>query len=333
MRVWLLPIEPLEERYSAQWLRWFPPEIERLGHAVTTCVGFTFTDVIEQGQFLDVLGTNHWKATQLSVFAQLLHDGQVKDGDWVLCLDAWSPAVIQLAYMRDLGRTKFKIAGCFHAGSYDPWDMLGQHPRVPTWAKPFETSLVRALDLVFVATRSHADMLAQATGFPGNIAVTGFPLRDEEWRAYGREWRYRPPRVVFPHRLAPEKGPEEFAAIAALYHDAYPGEDVEWIRTKDVCGTKQEFYALMGDSRVAVSCARQETWGIAMLEAASLGCHPVVPHRLSYPELFDADCLYTNRAIAVRRIHTALHLPDRYRFDSTPGYTAIARMVKAMEDS
>ena len=45
-----------------------------------------------------------------------------------------------------------------------------------------------------------------------------------------------------------------------------------------------------------VSTAIQENFGIAVVEAIRLGCYPLLPRRLSYPELiperFHESCLY-----------------------------------------
>jgi hypothetical protein len=292
-----------------------------------TVVGVQAEDKITQGEFLDVVDTNLWKSTQLSAFTHQLRGGSVANGDWVLCLDAWNPAVIQLAYMRDLGQVKFKIAGLFHAGSYDLHDLLGRTDAVRKWAPSFERSLFEALDAAIVATELHSGMLVGAGCDRDKITVTGFPLLDEEWMQHELPWAQRARRVVFPHRLAPEKAPHVFDELIYAFADTYPGDEVEWVKTKDVVKTKQGYYALLGSSRVAFSSARQETWGIAMLESASLGCHPVVPNRLSYPELFESDCLYSNMADAVRMIKRGLDSTEPYFLDPVPGHTAIPRIA------
>ena len=89
--------------------------------------------------------------------------------------------------------------------------------------------------------------------------------------------------IVFPHRLDGEKHPEVFDELARNLKKELPG----WwfVKTKDVCKTKEDYYSLLGRAKIAVSCATQETFGYAMLEAAANGCYPITPDALSYAEM------------------------------------------------
>jgi glycosyltransferase involved in cell wall biosynthesis len=66
---------------------------------------------------------------------------------------------------------------------------------------------------------------------------------------------------------------------------------------------------------ICVSTAVQENFGISVAEAAALGCVPLVPRRLSYPELLPeplhADCLYSDRDDLLQRLHGLLREPER----------------------
>jgi len=60
----------------------------------------------------------------------------------------------------------------------------------------------------------------------------------------------------------------------------------------------------LGD--IVVSTARQENFGIAVVEAIRHGCLPILPERLSYPEIlpkpFHAQVLYKDQAGLVEKI-------------------------------
>lgn len=67
---------------------------------------------------------------------------------------------------------------------------------------------------------------------------------------------------------------------------------------------------LLHQADLVVSTAAQEFFGISVLEAIFCGCVPVLPHRLSYPELlppaYHAHCLYHTSADLVLRLRTTL---------------------------
>jgi len=65
-------------------------------------------------------------------------------------------------------------------------------------------------------------------------------------------------------------------------------------------GAQVEYYRALWESDVVVSTALQEFFGIAVVEAMCAGCAPLLPDRLSYPELlpgrYHAACLYRDDA-------------------------------------
>jgi glycosyltransferase involved in cell wall biosynthesis len=67
---------------------------------------------------------------------------------------------------------------------------------------------------------------------------------------------------------------------------------------------------LLRRADIVVSTALQEFFGISVIEALYCGCIPVLPHRLSYPELlpeaYHRDCLYTSEAGLVERLASAI---------------------------
>ncbi len=74
------------------------------------------------------------------------------------------------------------------------------------------------------------------------------------------------------------------------------------------------YRAMLRQSDIVVSTAIQEFFGISMIEALYSGCVPVLPRRLSYPDLLPAEhhaaCLYTDdSALADRLAATMRDLP------------------------
>ncbi len=119
-----------------------------------------------------------------------------------------------------------------------------------------------------------------------------------------------PPVVLWNHRWEYDKGPEAFFRvlgrlddIGARFRLVLAGEtfaeapaafDVAVRRYADrllhvgFAASPRDYAALLWRSDIAVSTSRHEFFGLSMLEAIHCGCHPLLPDRLSYPELIPA---------------------------------------------
>jgi hypothetical protein len=302
----LFPIEPLEERYSADWYRWWPKRLATLGFSVMLHDGERLTSTIKTGQFLDAVDTHYWKAHQLASFLEEFNAAKVHDGDIVLLLDGWSPQVTSLAYVRDVTGIDFKIVGLLHAGTWDVHDHLSRCG-MGRWAKHNERGWLEAFDAVLLATEFHKNIIAKHSegDISGKLYVTGFPLELEELDHYRCE-KDEVPTIVFPHRLAPEKRPQDFDAFEDGFRATYPDMKVRFLRTQKECVDKLRYYQALARSKVAFSSALQETWGIAQLEAWYLGAQPVVPDRLSYCELYPDVARYNTIGEAIELAHAII---------------------------
>lgn len=288
----LLPIEPLEERYSSQWLNWFEEFFIEKNLDYKIINPKQLTDKIETGQFLDCYNTNYYKSLQLSKVIKMLRDKKIKNTDTIFLMDGWFPGIEMLFYIRDVSRINFKIAAILHAGTWDENDYLSQKG-LTYWAKDAESSWLKNYDVIFVATDYHRNLILSK--FPhiekleNKIKVTGLPMKQSDVIVGNFE---KKPIVVFPHRLAIEKQPHLFDKLAQDFKKIYPEVNVSFVKSKNVCSSKKEYYELLNESMVSISFAKQETFGIAMCESVYNGCIPLVPNSLAYSELYLSDFKY-----------------------------------------
>jgi glycosyltransferase involved in cell wall biosynthesis len=308
--VYWFPIENLPERYSGQWNRWFKSEFEGLEVKNLMIYGTTLADSIRQGSFLDIVGTNYYKADQLKQFCFMVDNNLIKDNDIILLHDGWFSGIEMLAYIRDALGLKFKIYAIFHAGVFDPHDFLTQKG-MRKWAKYLERCWFEMYDGIFVATNFSKELFFKGinhfeTDFlffesKGKIHVTGLPIYPEFVKPCKKE-----NIIVFPHRLDPEKQPEVFDFVKEKLQKDF--SNWQFLKTKGVCKTKQEYYNLLNKAKISVSCALQETWGIAMIESVLCGCSPIVPNRLSYKELYPETQCYNTKKELVEMVKNEIEI-------------------------
>lgn len=316
-RLFVVPIEPLEERYSAQWLRWWKQYNRSAFHSfevIQILPELTQYRTIENGQFLDNIKTNRFKLEQLQQLIFRIQRKELRDGDIIWFHDGWFPGVETLAYIRDTMNIKFQMVAMFHAGTYDKWDYLSQS-NAAVWAAPMETGWCRGVyDKVLVATEFHKRLLCRERKISTEkVFVVPFPFMLEKehqnWECDTREQT-----IVFPHRLACEKGTNALAHFHHLLSEFNKEHGTLWrmVITKQCCRTKAEYYAVLKEATYALSFAKQETWGIAMQEATVGGCIPIVPSRLSYKEMYPKLLQYRSGSNLIEDAENAFRLFRRF---------------------
>lgn len=293
MHIVNVPIEDIEGRYSQQWNKWFNkllvPLIEEAGHTYATIYKQPLVKDVKKENFLDVVGTNYFKANQIVQLCSNINDGLIPRDEKIVFIiqDGWFP-VEQLAYIRDmLGCHDWKFIGIMHAGTYDKWDLTAQN-KMYTWGEALENSWFQIYDKIVVASEFHKELLLQ-TRKVTEQKVRCIPWYVEVPDVLELQRSKKENIVVFPHRLSAEKQPELFIQIA----DELRRTDWEWIVTMHESNTKLEYYKLLSRAKVSVSLALQETFGIAMVESTLLGCIPLVPDRLSYKEMYTDPFRYS----------------------------------------
>jgi glycosyltransferase involved in cell wall biosynthesis len=166
--------------------------------------------------------------------------------------------------------------------------------------------------------------------YPGcHFSANGGPLRKRP---------SRPPLIIWNHRWEHDKNPEMFFwALDRMLHrgidfqvallgEAYPKRPQVFDRARGKLGkriiqfgrvpSRKTYYDWLSRGAIVISTARQENFGIAVVEAMRHGCLPLLPRRLSYPEIlpdrFHDDFLYTGRADMEEKLADLLNRPEAY---------------------
>ena len=298
--IYIVDLEAVETRYTAQWKEHVPKIIKRAGHNVNIISGPTdIPSATTPGAFLNFGGTNIYKASQVEQMGRLFCNGSINPGDHFVFTDAWHPGIINLKYMSELLGIPVVTHGLWHAGSYDPQDFLGRLVGKKKWVRHAEKSFFHAFDHNYFATDFHIRMFVDnllEDGYKsenpwyeedyddlqtsGKIVRTGWPM--EYLKDILVPYKNMPKRdlILFPHRIAPEKQVEIFRDLKH-YLPQY-----EFVVCQDQQLTKNEYHNLLGEAKLVFSANLQETLGISCYEGAIVDAIPMVPNRLSYTEMY-----------------------------------------------
>jgi glycosyltransferase involved in cell wall biosynthesis len=293
MTIYVVDLESVETRYTAQWKEHLPKQLRHATNKTVEVIsGGETPQATTPGAFLNFGGTNVYKSKQLEQIGEMFCQGKVKNGDYFLYTDAWNPTVIQLKYMAELLGVDVRIGGMWHAGSYDPQDFLGRLIGDAPWVRSAEHSMFSCYDDNFYATDFHVDLFAReildwneeewsGTPYDANSTIkrVGWPMEYLENSLDQYIDMEKRNLVLFPHRIAPEKQVDIFRDLA----EQLP--EYEFIVCQDQELTKDEYHTLLGEAKLVFSANLQETLGISWYEGVLLDAIPMVPDRLSYGEM------------------------------------------------
>ena len=137
-----------------------------------------------------------------------------------------------------------------------------------------------------------------------------------------------PPLIIWNHRWEFDKGPAQFfrvldqvAARGIRFRLALLGERyqntpaafekgcqryADHIVQYGFVGDRAKYLEWLGQGAVVISTAIQENFGMSVVEAIRYGCFPLLPDRLSYPEILPEVmhplCLYTTEGELVEKL-------------------------------
>ena len=141
--------------------------------------------------------------------------------------------------------------------------------------------------------------------------------------------------IVWAHRWEHDKNPESFfqalyklheqgfsfkiSVLGETYSQVPPiFEEARSILSDHIlqfgfAKTKEEYYRILRDGDVIVSTAIHEFFGVSMLEGVYLGCFPLVPNRLVYPEIYSEECIYNTDTQLYKKLRNFIRNPSALR--------------------
>ena len=302
-----LPIEPIQNRYSVQWDAWFRQAFVRNNIPVIHASGREHEQVpLNPSHFSNPVLTWKWKFQQLYQLVNVIDCRSDIDRFVVFLQDGWMPGTEALEFISKIAGVPIRVCAFWHAGSYLGTDILNEH-KCDWWSAASESAWLAIAHTIFMGSEYHKKAVGPFPSIKKKIIVTGCPIDVPLSLSTSKA---REPIVIWPHRPSPGKCPELFDRLAAEPRF----KDVQFIKTTNVCKTKEEFYQLLRRAKVAVSTAAHETFGISMVEAACSGCHIAVPNSLSYPELFTGDLRYDNYEQLVELVEAHLKEEKPYQY-------------------
>jgi len=300
--IYVVDLEAVETRYTAQWKDHVPKILKKQGHKVQVISGpEDIPRATTPGAFLNFGGTNIYKSKQIEQIARLFTEGTIVSGDNFIFTDAWHPGILNLKYMSSLLKIPVTIHALWHAGSYDPQDFLGRLIGDAPWVRHAEKSFFHAIDYNYFATNFHIEMFVRnllnnslesenpwfqedlseiLAGKFKKIVRSGWPMEYLSSTLNVYKNVSKRDLILFPHRIAPEKQVEIFRDLK----EQLP--QYEFVVCQDQTLTKNEYHNLLGEAKIVFSANLQETLGISCYEGALVNAIPMVPDRLSYTEMY-----------------------------------------------
>ena len=346
-KLYYMGLESYEARYTLQLTEWNTRVFEARGINYVIVPGTTIdnTNSISVGQVLDAHGRSYFSMSQMMNLVQLMRNGEITNEDVVYFEDMFQPGIESLPYILDQvppsQRPRIYVR-CL-AQSIDPDDFVHVWG-MAKWMGLYE-QMVNEFVTGVLATNEEMVAHMRIAGWSAPIYnISGLAFGKEEvlerigGKANIKPFDQRPRRVGFAARFDQEKQPGFFMDLIEMYGELttepcefaiYSGgplrsnnpEYVTRARQMEKDGKlkiyenlkKNDYYALLNDTRVLFNCALQDWVSNTVSEADTLGCNVLYPAYRSFPETFanDSNRLYVPWSIddAYHKMQNNLHAP------------------------
>lgn len=326
-KLFYMGLEEYEARYTLQLTEWNRRVFDRRKLNVVYVPGNNIDNSksISVGQVLDAHGRSYFSMSQMMNLVQWMKNGEVNSEDVIYFEDMFAPGIESLPYILNQIPKEQRprvFVRCL-AQSIDPDDFVHVWG-MSKWMGHYE-KLVNEFVTGVLATNEEMVAHMKIAGWTApiyNISGLAFS-REEVLERIGGEDNLKPfgartKRVSFAARWDQEKQPHFFMDLIREYKSKHPdtifsilsggalrSNDAQCIiraRQLEAEGlleiyenlSKNEYYALLNDTRVVFNCALQDWVSNTVSEGDTLKANALYPAYRSFPETFanDADRLY-----------------------------------------
>jgi hypothetical protein len=326
-KLYYMGLEAYNARYTLQLSEWNRRVFDQRGLDVVYVPGEVLdnSQKIVVGQVLDAHGRSYFAMSQIMNLVRMMQQGEVTADDVIYFEDMFSPGFESLGYIIDQVPEQLRpriYVRCL-AQAIDPDDFVHVWG-MSKWMSLYEqmvNDIVKASGGAVLATNEEMVAHMRIAGWTAdiyNISGLAFGKSEVRERIGGagniRPFADRRRRVVFAARWDQEKQPDFYMDLIEMWHAQGPvgvefallqgGElrsnDPKYVaraRTMAAEGKlsihenlqKNDYYALLNDSRVLFNCALQDWVSNTVSEADALGCNVLYPAYRSFPETFAHD--------------------------------------------
>jgi hypothetical protein len=326
-KLYYMGLESYEARYTLQLTEWSRRVFDRRGLDVVYVPGLNLdnSQKIVVGQVLDAHGRSYFAMSQMMNLVRLMQQGEVTAEDVIFFEDMFQPGFESLGYVLNQVPENLRpriYVRCL-AQAIDPDDFVHVWG-MGRWMSLYEqmvNDIVKFSKGAVLATNEEMVAHMRIAGWTAdiyNISGLAFGKAEVQERIGGAEnirpFAERKQRVVFAARWDQEKQPDFYMDLIEMCHaQGAPGVEfallqggelrsndpryVARARTMAAAGyltihenlKKNDYYALLNDSRVLFNCALQDWVSNTVSEADALGCNVLYPAYRSFPETFAHD--------------------------------------------
>jgi len=338
-KLFYVGLESYNSRYTLQLTEWNKRVFDRRGLDVVYIEGETLddTNAISVGQVLDAHGRSYFSMSQMMNLVKMMRNGEVTNEDVIYFEDMFTVGIESLPYILDQvdpSQRPRVFVRCL-AQAIDPDDFVHVWG-MAEWMSTYE-KMVNCFVSGVLATNEEMVAHMRIAGWSApiyNISGLAFGKQEVLERIGGadniRPFDQRKMRVGFAARFDQEKQPDFFMDLIDMYYSQGRHKDIEFaifqggpLRSNNAKYIdrarqleregklkiyenlkKNDYYALLNDTRVLFNCALQDWVSNTVSEADTLGSNVLYPAYRSFPETFADD---PNRLYVPWSIDDAYH--------------------------